>query len=63
MPANNSGKQNLALMQEANEPYSSDESQEPQQKMAWQVGAMDAGIEVEPDTRDGELNLSPVHAD
>jgi hypothetical protein len=50
-------------MQEADEPYSSDESPEPQRKVARQVGAMDAGIEVEPDTLDGELNLSPLPAD
>jgi len=62
-PANNSGKRNLAVMQEADEPYSSDESPEPQRKVARQVGAMDAGIEVEPDTLDGELNLSPLPAD
>ena len=52
-PANNSGKRNLAVMQEADEPYSLDESPEPQRKVAHQVGAMDAGIEVEPDTLDG----------
>jgi len=62
-PANSSGKRNLAVMQEADEAYSLDESQEPQQKVARQVGAMDAGIEVEPDTVDRELNLSPLPAD
>jgi len=61
--ANNSGKRNLAVMQEADEPYSSDESPEPQRKVARQVGAMDAGIGVEPDTLDGELNLSPLPGD
>jgi len=61
-PANNSGKRNLAGMQEADEPYSSDESLEPQRRVARQVGAMDAGIEVEPDTLDGELNLTPLPA-
>jgi len=50
-------------MQEADEQYSSDESPEPQRKVASLVGAMDAGIEVELDTRDGELNLSPLPAD
>jgi len=50
-------------MQEADEPYSSDESPEPQQKVARQVGAMDAGIEVEQDTLDGELNLSLLPPD
>jgi len=50
-------------MQEADEPYSSDESPEPQRKVARQVGAMDAGIEVEPDRLDGELNLSPLPPD
>ena len=62
-PANNSAKCNLTVMQEAETPYSSDESPEPQRKVARQVGAMDASIEVEPDTLDGELNLSPVPAD
>jgi len=62
-PANNSGKCNLAIMQEADEPYSSDESPEPARKVARQVGAMDAGIEVVPDTLDGDLNLSPLPAD
>jgi len=61
--ANNSGKCNLAVMQEVDEPHSSDESPEPQWKVARQVGAMDAGIEVEPHTLDGELNLSPLPAD
>jgi len=50
-------------MEEADEPYRSDESPEPQRKVARQVGAMDAGIEVEPDTLEGELNLSPLPAD
>jgi len=63
MPANNSGKRNLAVMQEDDEPYSSDESPEPQRNVARQVGAMDASIEVEPDTLDGEPNLSPLPAD
>jgi len=58
MPANNSGKCNLAVIQESDEPYGSEGSPEPQRKVARQVGAMDAGIEVEPDTRDGEHNLS-----
>jgi len=62
-PANNSGKRNPAVMQEANEPYSSDGSPEPQRKVARQVGAMDAGIEVEPDTRNGDNNLSWELAD
>jgi len=62
-PANNSGKRNLVVMQEADEPYSSDECPEPQRKEARRVGAMDAGIEVELDTLDGELNLSPLPAD
>jgi len=63
MPANNSPKRNQAVMQEAEEPNSSDESPEPQRKVARHVGAMDASIEVEPDTVDGELNLSPPPAD
>jgi len=62
-PANNSDKRNLAIMQEADEPYSSDGSPEPQRKVARQVGAIDAGIEVELDTRDGEHNLSSQLAD
>jgi len=45
-------------MQEADEPYGSDGSPGPQRKVARQVGAIDAGIEVEPDTCDGEHNLS-----
>jgi len=62
-PANNSGKRNLAVMQEADEPYSSDGSPGPQRKVARQVGALDAGIEVVPDTCDGEHNLSWQVAD
>jgi len=62
-PANNSGKRNLAVMQEADEPYGSDGSPGPQRKVARQVGTIDAGIEVEPDTRDGEHNLSWQLAD
>ena len=62
-PANNSGKCNLAVMQQADEPYSSDGSPEPQRKVACQVGAINAGIEVEPETRDGEHNLSWQLAD
>jgi len=62
-PANNSGKRNLAIMQEADVPYGSDGSPEPQRKVARQVGAIDASIEVEPDTRDGEHNLSWQLAD
>jgi len=50
-------------MQVADELYSSDESPEPQLKVGRQVGAMDAGIEVERDTVDGELNPSPLPAD
>ena len=45
-------------MQEADEPYGSDGSPGPHRKVARQVGAINAGIEVEPDTRDGEHNLS-----
>jgi len=62
-PANNSGKRNLAIMQEADVPYGSDGSPEPQRKVARQVGAIDASIEVELDTRDGEHNLSWQLAD
>jgi len=50
-------------MQEANEPCGSDGSPEPQQKVARQVGAIHAGIEVEPDTGDGVHNLSRQLAD
>ena len=63
MPANNSPKRNLAVMQEAEEPNGSDESLEPQRKVARQVGAMDASIEEEPDTLNGELNLSLLPGD
>jgi len=56
-PANNSGKRNLAVMQEADKPYGSDGSPGPQRKVARQVGAIDASIEVEPDTCDGGHNL------
>ena len=56
-PANNCGKHNLVVMQEADKPYSLDESPEPQGKV------IDAGIEVELYTLDGELNLSPLPAD
>jgi len=45
-------------MQEADEEHGSDGSVEPQKKVARQVGAIDAGIGVEPDTRDWEHNLS-----
>jgi len=45
-------------MQEANEPYCSDGSREPQRKVASQLGAIHAGIEVEPDRHAGEHNLS-----
>jgi len=62
-PANNSGKRNLAVMQEADEPYSSDGSPGPQRKVARQVVAIDAGIEVEPDTHNREHNLSWQLAD
>jgi len=62
-PPNNSGKCNLVVMQEADEPYSSDESPEPRRKVACQVAQMDAGIEVEPNTLHGELNLTPLPAD
>jgi len=62
-PANYSGKHSLAVMQEANEPYGSDGSPEPQRKVARQVGAIDSGIEVQPDPRDGEHNLSRQLAD
>jgi len=50
-------------MQEADEPYSSDGSHGPQKKMARQVGAIDAGIEVETATSDVEHNLSWELAD
>jgi len=57
-PANNSAKRNLAVIDEANEPYGSDGSLEGQRKVACEVGAIDTGIEVEPDTRNGKNNLS-----
>jgi len=62
-PANYSSKHNLAVRQEADELYGSDGSPEPQRKVAREVGAIDAGIEVEPDTYDGEHNLSRELAD
>jgi len=62
-PANNCAKRTCAVMQEADEPYSSHKCPEPQLKVAVQVGAMDAGIEVEPYTLDGVLNLSELPAD
>jgi len=62
-PANNCGKRNLAVMQEADEPYGWDRSPGPQRKVARQVGAIDAGIEVALDTRHEEHNLSWQLAD
>jgi len=62
-PANKSGKRNLMVMQEADEPYGSDGGPEPQKQVAHQAGAIDAGIEVDPDTGDGEHNLSWQQAD
>ena len=56
-PAYKSGKRNLKVMQEADEPYSSDGSPKPQRRVGRQVGAIDASIEVEPQIRDGEHNL------
>jgi len=50
-------------MQEADEPYSLDGSPEPQRKVARQVGAIDAGIEIEPETGNGEHILSRHPAD
>ena len=44
-------------MGEADEPYGSDGSVEPQREVARHVVAIDAGIEVWPDTHDGEHNL------
>jgi len=40
-------------MQEVDEPYGSDGRLAPQTKVARKVGAIDAGIEGEPDTGDG----------
>jgi len=50
-------------MPEADERYSLDESPEPHRKVASQVVGMEASIEVELDTLDGKLNLSPLPAD
>ena len=50
-------------MQEADEPYRLDGSPEPQRKVARQVGAIDASIEIEPETRNGEHILSRQLAD
>jgi len=44
-------------MQEADEPYGLDGSPGPQRKVAHQVGASDVGIEIRPDTSNGEHNL------
>jgi len=62
-PANNSGKRNLVVMPEADEPYGWDGSLGPQRKVARHVGAINAGIEVNPDTRNGKHNLSWQLAD
>jgi len=62
-PANKSGKHNLAVIQEADEPYGWDGSPESQRKVAHQVGTNDTGIEIELDTRKGEDNRSRQHAD
>jgi len=62
-PANNSGKCNLAVMQEVNDPYGSDGSRETQRKVASEVATIDAGIGVEPDGPDGEHNLTRQLAD
>jgi len=62
-PANRGAKRNLGVIPEADVPYGSDGCLGPQRKVARQVGAIDAGIEVEPDTRDGEHNLSWQLAD
>jgi len=62
-PANNSGKRNLTVMHEADEPYGSDGSPGPRRNVARQVVAIDAGIEVELDTRHGEHNPSRQLAD
>ena len=51
------------MIQEADEPYGSDGSPERQRNVARQVGAIDAGIEVEPATGDGEHTLSTELAD
>ena len=53
-PANNGGKRNLAAVQEVDEPYGSDESPEPQRKVARQVGAISTSIGVEPEALNGE---------
>ena len=45
-------------MKDPNRPYGPDRSPEASRKVACQVEAIDAGIEVEPDTLDGEYNLS-----
>jgi len=62
-PANNSGKRSLAVMHEAGEPYGSDGCPEPPRNVALQLAGIDAGIEVEPETDDGEHNLSRQLAD
>ena len=62
-PADNSGKCNLPVMLEVNDPYGSDGSPEPQRKVASEVGTIDDGIGVEPDRGDGEHNLTRQLAD
>ena len=54
-PANTSRKHNLTVMQEADESYSLNGSPEPKRKVARQVRAIDASIEVEPDTRERSI--------
>jgi len=56
-PAHYPGKRNLAVIQEDDEQYGSDGIPEPERKVARHLGAIDTGIELEPDPRDGEHNL------
>jgi len=58
MPANDSGKHNMVVMQEANDPYDSHSSSELQRKVAKLVGPIDARMEVGLDTLDRDHNLS-----
>jgi len=63
MVAYNKGKFNLVVMKAADDPYSSDASLKPHRKETYKVGAIDAGIELEQETGNGEVKLSPRPAD
>jgi len=58
MAANDSGKHNVVVMQEANDSYDSHSSSELQRKVAKLVGPIDASMEVGLETLDRDHNLS-----